>query len=154
MMEAISQFFVDWGYIGLFLSALVAGSILPFSSEAVLAVLVQMGADPTVCLISASVGNTLGGLLCYWLGYLGDMSTIERWLKIDGAKIAKVEGFVRKRGAWMGVFGVLPWVGEVIIVLLGLMRCNVYITTASMFVGKFVRYLLLLLAMQGITSML
>ena len=54
----------------------------------------------------------------------------------------------------MGVFGVLPWVGEVIIVLLGLMRCNVYITTASMFVGKFVRYLLLLLAMQGITSML
>ena len=82
------------------------------------------------------------------------MSTIERWLKIDGAKIAKVEGFVRKRGAWMGVFGVLPWVGEVIIVLLGLMRCNVYITTASMFVGKFVRYLLLLLAMQGITSML
>ncbi len=154
MMETISQFFVDWGYIGLFLSALVAGSILPFSSEAVLAVLVQMGADPVICLLSASVGNTLGGLLCYWLGYLGDMSTIERWLKIDGAKIAKVEGFVRKRGAWMGVFGVLPWVGEVIIVLLGLMRCNVYITTASMFVGKFVRYLLLLLAMQGITSML
>ena len=154
MMETISQFFVDWGYIGLFLSALVAGSILPFSSEAVLAVLVLMGADPVICLLSASVGNTLGGLLCYWLGYLGDMSTIERWLKIDGAKIAKVEGFVRKRGAWMGVFGVLPWVGEVIIVLLGLMRCNVYITTASMFVGKFVRYLLLLLAMQGITSML
>lgn len=112
MMEAISQFFVDWGYIGLFLSALVAGSILPFSSEAVLAVLVQMGADPVICLLSASVGNTLGGLLCYWLGYLGDMSTIERWLKIDGAKIAKVEGFVRKRGAWMGVFGVLPWVGR------------------------------------------
>ena len=116
--------------------------------------LFRSGADPVICLLSASVGNTLGGLLCYWLGYLGDMSTIERWLKIDGAKIAKVEGFVRKRGAWMGVFGVLPWVGEVIIVLLGLMRCNVYITTASMFVGKFVRYLLLLLAMQGITSML
>ena len=154
MMEAIAQFFVDWGYVGLFLSALVAGSILPFSSEAVLAVLVGMGADPVICLVSASVGNTLGGLLCYWLGYLGDMSTIERWLKIDGSKIAKVEGFVRRRGAWMGVFGVLPWVGEVIIVLLGLMRSNVWITTASMFVGKFVRYLLLLLAMRGVTSLL
>ena len=154
MMEAIAQFFVDWGYVGLFLSALVAGSILPFSSEAVLAVLVGMGADPVICLVSASVGNTLGGLLCYWLGYLGDMSSIERWLKIDGSKIAKVEGFVRRRGAWMGVFGVLPWVGEVIIVLLGLMRSNVWITTASMFVGKFVRYLLLLLAMRGVTSLL
>ncbi len=154
MMEAIAQFFVDWGYVGLFLSALVAGSILPFSSEAVLAVLVGMGADPVICLVSASVGNTLGGLLCYWLGYLGDMATIERWLKIDGAKIAKVDGFVRKRGAWMGVFGVLPWIGEVIIVLLGLMRCNVCITAATMFVGKFVRYVLLLLAMQGVTSLL
>ena len=154
MMESIAQFFVDWGYVGLFLSALVAGSILPFSSEAVLAVLVGMGADPVICLVSASVGNTLGGLLCYWLGYLGDMSSIERWLKIDGSKIAKVEGFVRRRGAWMGVFGVLPWVGEVIIVLLGLMRSNVWITTATMFVGKFVRYLLLLLAMQGVTSLL
>lgn len=153
-MEAIAQFFVDWGYVGLFLSALVAGSILPFSSEAVLAVLVGMGADPVICLVSASVGNTLGGLLCYWLGYLGDMSAIERWLKIDGSKISKVEGFVRRRGAWMGVFGVLPWVGEVIIVLLGLMRSNVWITTASMFVGKFVRYLLLLLAMRGVTSLL
>lgn len=154
MMEAIAQFFVEWGYVGLFLSALVAGSILPFSSEAVFAVLVGMGADPVICLISASVGNTLGGLLCYWLGYMGDMSAIERWLKIDSSKIAGVEGFVRKRGAWMGAFGVLPWIGGVIIVLLGLMRCNVWITTASMFVGKSVRYILLLLAMQGVASLL
>ena len=62
-MEAIVQFFIEWGYIGLFLSALLAGSILPFSSELVLTVLVQMGADPTVCLIAASIGNTLGGLV-------------------------------------------------------------------------------------------
>ena len=80
-MESIAQFFVEWGYIGLFLSALLAGSILPFSSELVLTVLVQMGADPTVCLISASIGNTIGGLICYWLGYLGDMQKIEHWLK-------------------------------------------------------------------------
>jgi membrane protein YqaA with SNARE-associated domain len=53
----------------------------------------------------------------------------------------------------MGLFGVLPWVGEVIIVLLGLMRANVYITTITMFIGKFVRYLLLLYALQGINSL-
>ena len=149
-MDAIAQFFVEWGYIGLFLSALLAGSILPFSSELVLTVLVQMGADPIVCLISASVGNTLGGLICYWLGYLGNMQWIERWLKIDYTKMERVDRFVRKYGAWMGVFGVLPWGGEVIIVLLGLMRANVYLTTATMFVGKFVRYLLMLLALQGV----
>ena len=54
----------------------------------------------------------------------------------------------------MGLFGVLPWVGEVIIVLLGLMRCNIYITTVTMFIGKFLRYLLLILAVEGVNSML
>ena len=153
-MDAIVQFFVDWGYIGLFLSALVAGSILPFSSEVVLTILVQMGADPMVSLISASVGNTVGGLICYWLGYLGNMEWIERWLKIDHTKMERVDKFVRKYGAWMGVFGVLPWVGEAIIVLLGLMRANVYLTTFTMFVGKFARYLLIILALQGINTLL
>lgn len=28
-MDAIAQFFVEWGYVGLFLSAFIAGSILP-----------------------------------------------------------------------------------------------------------------------------
>ena len=120
----------------------------------VLTVLVQMGSDPVTCLIAASIGNTLGGLLCYWLGYLGNMQWIERWLKIDKQKMTRVEGFVSKYGAWMGLFGVLPWVGEVIIVLLGLMRCNIYITTVTMFIGKFLRYLLLILAVEGVNSML
>ena len=152
-MDALIEFFIEWGYIGLFLSALIAGSILPFSSEVVLAALVQMGADPVVSLFSASIGNTIGGLICYWLGYLGNMEQIERWLKINKEKLDRVSGFVQKRGAWMGVFGVLPWVGEVIIVLLGLMRANVYVTTLTMFIGKFVRYLLLLYALQGINSL-
>lgn len=152
-MDALIDFFIEWGYIGLFLSALIAGSILPFSSEVVLTVLVQMGADPTLSLLSASIGNTIGGLICYWLGYLGNLEWIERWLKIDKQKIDKVSGFVKSRGAWMGIFGVLPWVGEAIIVLLGLMRANIYITTITMFIGKFVRYLLLLYALQGINSL-
>ena len=152
-MDALAQFFIDWGYIGLFISALVAGSILPFSSEVVLTILVQMGADPTLCLISASVGNTIGGLLCYWLGYLGNMEWIERWLKIEKQKMDKVSGFVKRYGAMMGLFGVLPWVGEAIIVLLGLMRANVYVTTITMFIGKFVRYLLIILASQGVNSL-
>ena len=64
-MDALIDFFIEWGYIGVFLSALFAGSILPFSSEVVLTVLVQMGADPTLSLLSASIGNTIGGLICY-----------------------------------------------------------------------------------------
>ena len=34
-MDAILQFLIDWGYWGLFLGSFIAGSVLPFSSEAV-----------------------------------------------------------------------------------------------------------------------
>ncbi|MBQ2373524.1 MAG: DedA family protein [Alistipes sp.] len=153
-MDAIVQFFIDWGYVGLFLSALIAGSILPFSSELVLTVLVQMGLNPIYCLIWASIGNTLGGLICYWLGYLGNMQWIERWLKVEKQKLDKVERFVRKYGAWMGLFSTLPWVGEAIIVMLGLMRSNVYYTTLAMFIGKATRYALIILAVKGINSLI
>ena len=153
-MDAIVEFFINWGYLGLFLSALIAGSILPFSSELVLTILVQMGLDPLYCLIWASIGNTLGGLICYWLGYLGNMQWIERWLKIEKEKLDKAERFVRRYGAWMGVFGVLPWIGEAIIVMLGLMRSNVYYTTLTMFIGKATRYALIILAIEGVNSLL
>ena len=143
IMDTIVQFLVDWGYIGLFIAAFAAGSILPFSSEVVLTVLVQMGADPWLCLISATIGNTLGGLVCYWLGWLGNPEWIERWLKVDKAKLDKVSGFVRRYGAWMGFFGVLPWVGEAIIVMLGFMRSNLTLTTITMCIGKALRYLLI-----------
>ena len=68
-MEAIVQFFVEWGYVGLFLSAFIAGSILPFSSEAVMVILMGMGLDPIGCLIAASLGNTLGGMTCLVAGH-------------------------------------------------------------------------------------
>ena len=60
-METLTQFLIDWGYWGLFFSALIAGSIVPFSSEAVMLVLVHMGLDPVLCVVSAASGNTLGG---------------------------------------------------------------------------------------------
>ena len=35
-LDTATQLCIDWGYWGLFLSALIAGSVLPFSSEAVI----------------------------------------------------------------------------------------------------------------------
>ena len=69
-IETVSQILIDWGYPGLFISALLAGSIVPFSSEIVLLGLVKLGLDPTLCLISASLGNTAGGMTCYYMGRL------------------------------------------------------------------------------------
>ena len=46
-MDAILQFMIEWGYLGMFLSALIAGTVVPFSSEAVLVALISMGLGDT-----------------------------------------------------------------------------------------------------------
>ena len=152
-IENLIAFFVDWGYLGLFVSAFVAGSVLPFSSELVMVMLVQMGLSPVWCVIAASTGNMLGGMTCYWIGHLGKTEWIEKYLKIDAAKIEKATAFLSGRGAAMGFFAFLPYIGEAIAIVLGLMRSNVWITALSMFLGKLLRYVVLLLAFQGVISL-
>ena len=53
----------------------------------------------------------------------------------------------------MGFFGFLPTIGEALAVVLGLMRSNVWITGASMLVGKALRYVILLLTFEGAVSL-
>ena len=49
----------EWGYIGLFLSAFLSGSIIPLSSEVVLGILLVAGFHPWGCLLTATAGNWL-----------------------------------------------------------------------------------------------
>ena len=58
----------------MFLSAFLAGTVLPFSSEAVLLACVGCGLDPVMSVLSTTAGNVLGGLTCYGIGHLGKWS--------------------------------------------------------------------------------
>lgn len=144
------EFLVEWGYLGLFIAAFLAGSIVPFASEVVLGVLYGMGADPVVCVVAASVGNTLGGLFCFWLGWLGNLERIERWLGVGSEKLDRVADWVKRRGAWMGLLSVLPVVGEAIVVMLGMAKTNPWWSGVAMLVGKSARYILIVLGMMGV----
>ncbi|MDO4758869.1 MAG: YqaA family protein [Rikenellaceae bacterium] len=138
-METLTQFAIEWGYLGLFVTAFVAGSIFPFSSEAVLAALIAVGLSPVGCVVAAAVGNTLGGMTCYWIGSLGKAEWIRK-LGISDEKLEKAKRFLAGRGAWMAFFAFLPTIGEAIAVVLGLMRSNPRLTTFAMFIGKALRY--------------
>lgn len=152
-IETLTTFFVDWGYWGLFLSAFIAGSILPFSSEIVMILLVRMGLDPVWCVLSATAGNTLGGMTCYWIGSLGKTKWIEK-LGVSEKQLAKAQRFLAGRGALMGFFAFLPYIGEAIAIALGLMRSNAWLTGSAMFAGKLLRYVLILLTFEGAASLI
>ncbi len=152
-MDAILQFLIDWGYVGMFLSALIAGTVVPFSSEAVLVALISMGLNPIGCVLAATAGNMIGGMTCYWLGSLGNMLWIEKYFGVNKKKLERAERFVKGRGAWMAFFMFIPFLGEAIGVVLGLMHANAWITAIAMFLGKSTRYIVITLTALGIISL-
>ena len=81
-IDSTIQLLIEWGLPGLFISALLAGSIVPFSSELVLVALVEVGLNPVACVLAAALGNTLGGMTCYYMGHLGKVDWIEKYFKV------------------------------------------------------------------------
>ena len=133
------EFLIEYGYIGVFIAAFLAATILPFSSEVVLTGVLLGGAAYAPCMIAATLGNFLGGMSCYWIGMLGKIEWIEKYLKLDIQKVEKVQRWIQDKGSWTGFFVFLPGIGDFIAVALGFLRANVWIVAISMLAGKAIR---------------
>lgn len=144
--------FAEWGYIGLFIAAFLAATILPFSSEVVFSALILAGMDQWGCVAAATLGNWLGGMSCYWLGMMGKIEWIEKYLKVPEAKMLRFQDWLEKRGAWTSFFTFLPGIGDIIAVALGFMRSNIYLVAFWMFLGKLIRYILFIEGVNHVIS--
>ena len=143
-MPAFFMFGFEIGYWGLFISSFLAATIIPVASEALLILMLSMGYDPIISLISATIGNTLGGWLNYMIGRMGNPS----WLKVFGATLERINKWknkVNKYGSWMALFSWLPFIGDVLGIALGFFRARILPTFLFIFIGKFLRYLFLIL---------
>jgi len=134
----------SWGYWGMFVAAFVAGSVFPFSSEAVLTALLLAGLDPLRLFVAATIGNAGGSMFNYVVGSFGKMEWIEKYLHVRREKIERAQRWMARYGAWIGLFCSLPILGSVIAVTLGYMRANPWLSTLTIFVGKAVRYAVLI----------
>lgn len=132
---------IDLGYPGLFLASFLAATIVPFSSEAVLGAMLLGPFDPFWCLFWATLGNWLGGMTSFGLGWLGRTDRVERWLRISDEKVAKIEPYIKRMGNWLALFCWLPLVGDVIAVALGFARTSIVYSGLLMLIGKTVRYI-------------
>lgn len=136
-------FLVSYGYMGMLIAAFLAASILPFSSEAVMVGLQAAGLDPVALIAYGTIGNVLGSMFNYTIGRLGKMEWIEKYLHVKKEDLDKAHKFMAGKGAWMGLLSVIPVIGDVITVALGLMRANVVIVVISVTISKLARYVLL-----------
>ena len=143
-MDAIVELLTQWGYAGLFIGAVLAGSVLPFNSETVMAALYVTGLDPVGLIIWGTLGNFLGSVINYFIGRMGKMEWVEKYLKIKREKLERAQRWVAKYGPWMGLLSWSPLLGSAITVALGLMRSNIPLTFTAISFGKITRYIIIL----------
>lgn len=135
----------------MFFCAYIAGSFVPFSSEAVMiALLATTAVNPWAVLISASFGNVLGSMTNYYIGTLGDLDKIGRLFHVRQSRLDKTKRWVEKYGGWMGLLTFLPIIGTLIALSLGLLRCNPLFVLITTSISKFARYFIIVYVMGAI----
>ncbi len=140
MLESLHDMFLNYGYLGLFLASFLASTVVPFGSEWLVLLLVQMKFSILAVVLVASVGNFLGACTSFYIG-LNGRSLIERYLGIEPVKIEKAERYFSKYGSYVLLFTWLPFIGDAFTVVSGLLRLRFWLFSVLVFTGKFLRYL-------------
>lgn len=131
-------------YLSLFVVSFLAGSFVPLGSEAYFLFLQNEGKSLIILLFVASLGNTLGAMSCYFIGRYGGSSLITKYLKYSPEKIELWRGRIdRYHPEWLAFFSWLPFIGELIAAVLGIVSKKSFPIIFFMFLGKLLRYVLL-----------
>ncbi len=136
---------LELGYLGLFIGSFLASTIIPLSSDILFAGMLLAKGDPIICLIVASLGNWLGGMTSYFLGYLGKWKWIEKLFKVSREKLEKQKAKVEKYGIWLSLITWAPIFGDVFSIALGFYKVNPKLCAILMLIGRVARFLVWLI---------
>jgi membrane protein YqaA with SNARE-associated domain len=129
------------GYLSLFVSAFLAATLLPFSSEILLATYVLSGEYNLMWLwIWATLGNVTGSVVNWALGrYFIQLVARSRFL-FSQSEIDKAQDLFLKYGVWTLLLAWLPVVGDPLTFIAGVFRVPILLFTVLVFLGKGSRY--------------
>lgn len=130
----------DLGLFGLFLACLLSATIIPFSSEVIVGGAMLLAYPTPVIVLVATLGNTVGGMISFYMGWLCKWEWLEKWFKIKREKIERFRGHIERYGIWAALLTWLPIVGDPLAIAMGFMHLNPLWTCLIMFVGKLLRY--------------
>jgi len=144
------EILAGYGYLGLFLSSFLAATILPFSSEVVLGVLLSYDISPYGTIFTATTGNVLGSVVNYGLGVWGSGRLLNKLFGISRVEIEKAETRFKKYGIFSLLFAWVPIIGDPLTVVAGMLKLNFFLFVLLVGIGKFLRYVFVAWAVLAI----
>ena len=141
---------MDVAYITLFTTAFLAATILPFSSEVVLAGLSASSSEKIPLLVVASFGNVLGSSFNWVFGkYTRNLET-KRWFPFSTNQLQKASFWFTKYGKWSLLFAWLPFIGDPLTFIAGVIRMRFLPFIILVTIGKVSRYLFIVIGVDWI----
>jgi membrane protein YqaA with SNARE-associated domain len=131
-----------WELSGLFVSAFTSATLLPGSSEAVLAGILAFGtASTTSAVIVATLGNTLGSVVNWGMGLFAARFRHHRRFPLTPEQYKRYSAAYAKWGVWSLLLSWTPVIGDPLTVVAGVMRTPLWIFLPLVTLAKGVRYL-------------
>lgn len=142
------EYLTEMGYVGMFIAAFLAATVLPFSSEAVLGFLLLHDFDSALTVAVATAGNVLGSFTNYAIGYWGGGWLIRKVLRMSESEQDKATARFRKYGIWSLLFAWVPVIGDPLTVVAGTLKVNFLLFTILVTTGKLIRYVIIAVSLN------
>lgn len=134
-----------WTLGGLFVTSFLAATVLPMSSEAVLAgVALTTTTDKLLLLAVATVANTLGSILNWSLGRWGAHFRDRPWFPVKPATYDKAADRFRHWGTWSLLLSWIPIIGDPLTLIAGAAGVRFLPFLVLVAIGKAARYAVVL----------
>jgi len=132
-------------YLSLFGISFLAATILPFSSELSLAGLISTSNfNNSLLLIAASLGNILGSVVNWFIGFYSRNFTSKKWFPFNELQITTSSKWFEKFGKWSLLFAWVPILGDPLTLVAGLLRVKFLDFIILVAIGKVSRYFVVL----------
>jgi len=131
-------------YLILFFSAFISATLIPLGSEALLIYDIKEGFNIIYLLLIATIGNSLGSIVNYFLGLKGEEFLIRKNL-LKEKNILKSKKYFDKYGWVCILFSWLPIIGDPLTFIAGVLKFNLKLFILLVVIAKFSRYLFIAL---------
>lgn len=128
-------------YTSLFVSAFLAATLLPFSSEIILGTLVLSGKYNMMGLwLGATLGNVAGSIVNWVLGRYFIHFMGKKGFPVTQTEMCKAQQIFFKYGVWTLLLAWLPVIGDPLTFIAGVFRVPLLIFLILVLIGKGCRY--------------